>query len=101
MLEFCPLILKNAIMSKITYYPTMFHTNPFLFNVNELRDTTEIKKKLVDNEKIALVANNKGPKLVSQFDLEPLPLQSLFKTLRKVFTRTKRKTSKLVNSLAS
>ncbi|MGB5237180.1 MAG: hypothetical protein WBN59_06060 [Flavobacteriaceae bacterium] len=25
-------------MSKITYYPTMFHTNPFTFNMMEMRD---------------------------------------------------------------
>ena len=25
-------------MSKITYYPTMFHTNPFIFNKTEFMD---------------------------------------------------------------
>lgn len=28
-------------MSKITYYPTMFHTNPFAYNWTELMDTNE------------------------------------------------------------
>lgn len=30
-------------MSKITYYPTMFHTNPFAYNWTELMDVNETK----------------------------------------------------------
>jgi hypothetical protein len=37
-MDFCPVKLKNAIMNKMTYYPTMFHTNPFSFNMIEFWD---------------------------------------------------------------
>ncbi len=42
-------------MSKLTYYPTMFHTNPFTFNMTELWDRSE-------NDAMELVLNNSKAK---------------------------------------
>jgi hypothetical protein len=44
-------------MNKITYYPTMFHTNPFCFNMTEFWDTNGNQAKdlvLTNNRAIAL-----------------------------------------------
>lgn len=50
-MEFCPINKNNAIMNKITYYPTMFHTNPFSYNMVELWDQS-------GNDAMELVLNN-------------------------------------------
>jgi hypothetical protein len=45
-------------MSKITYYPTMFHTNPFAYNWTELMDINETK-----NAKELVLKNTQASKI--------------------------------------
>ena len=49
-------------MNKLTYYPTMFHTNPFTFNMMELWDNS-------GNEAMRLVLNNSKVKEIGVYKM--------------------------------
>lgn len=70
-MEFCRVILKNATMSKITYYPTMFHTNPFTFNRFEFWDKTagDATEILLNNTRVNEIGVSKMKLNVIEFSL--------------------------------
>ena len=58
-------------MSKITYYPTMFHTNPFTFNMIDFRDKSgdDVKELLLSNSKAKEIGVSKMMLNVIEFSV--------------------------------
>ena len=69
--EFCNAIKKYAIMGKRTYYPTMFHTNPFTFNRIEFWETSgdDAKELLLINSKVKEIGVSKMKLNVIEFSV--------------------------------
>lgn len=86
-------------MSKITYYPTMFHTNPFIFNKTEFMDLPVKNGIDVNRNKDVSLEGFKKQKIASELNSMPLNWSSFFESIKKILNTTKRYSGKLINSM--
>ncbi len=86
-------------MSKYTYYPTMFHTNPFSFNKTEFMDLPIKNRIEVNRNKDVSVEGFRKQKTASELNSIPLNWSSFFESFKRILNTTKRFSGKLINSM--
>ena len=86
-------------MSKYTYYPTMFHTNPFSFNKTDFMDLPI--KNGIDVTQIKNLSEDGLRKQQEASELNSMPLNwnNFFESFKRLLNTTKRYSGKLMSSM--